>query len=428
MPEEIINERIGERCFRYVHKSGVTVYIAPMEGYSTACARFAVRYGSQEGGWIDAEGREHRIPDGTAHYMEHKLFESTEKDAFHLFAKTGASCNAFTSYDMTEYHFKCTSNFAENLEILIGFVLDPYFTAENVQKEMGIISQEITMYLDNPEWQNIMEMMKAAYSETPVKTDVAGTIESISEITPELLYDVYNTFYTPKNMALLISGNVDVDEVIAVCEKCLPDRPSAEIRRMEYNEPREVVCRRTESCGDVVKPLFSIGFKCAPLYGKDQLRDNACYDFLFGILFGDSSEWFSDKRKSGLINYNFSFSNIHFRGGCLQYLAGESDNPDEVYESVLAEMARAKLTPPSREDFERVRKGYYGYNLRVFNNVESYSRVLMDAAIYSNQPYDEMETYAQISYEEFCEWLGQLDENNSCLSIIRPEKEAGEEL
>ena len=428
MLEEIKNERIGERCFKYTHKSGVTVYIAPMEGYSTVSARFAVRYGSQEGGWIDAEGREHKIPDGTAHYMEHKLFESTEKDAFQLFAQTGAACNAFTSYDMTEYHFKCTSNFAENLEILIGFVLDPYFTKENVQKEMGIISQEITMYLDNPEWQNLMELMKAAYSEIPVKTDVAGTVESISEITPELLYEVYNTYYTPSNMALLISGNVDVDEVVAVCEKCLPDRTSAEIRRVEYNEPRGVTCRRTESRGDVVKPLFSIGFKCAPLCGRAQLRDNAYYDFLIGILFGDSSEWFSENRRSGLINDNFSFGNIRFRGGCLQYIAGESDASDEVYDSIISTIKRAKQTPPSREDFERVRKGYYGYNLRVFNNVESYSRVLMDAAIYDNQPYDEMETYAQASYEEFCELLGQLDENNSCLSIIRPEKETGDDL
>lgn len=428
MLEEIKNERVGERCYKYIHKSGVTVYIAPMEGYSTASARFAVRYGSQESGWIDSRGREHKIPEGTAHYMEHKLFESTEKDAFQLFASTGASCNAFTSYDMTEYHFKCTSNFSKNLEILIGFVLDPYFTEENVQKEMGIISQEITMYLDNPEWQNIMQLMKAAYGVSPVKTDVAGTVESISEITAELLYDVYNAYYTPSNMALLVSGNVDVDEVVAVCEKCLPHKPAEKVRRVEIAEPREVSCRRTEAWGDVVKPLFAVGFKCAPLYGREQLRDNVYFDFMIGILFGDSSEWFSQKRRSGLINDNFSFSNIRFRGGCLQYIAGESDSPDEVYDSILTTIQQAKLTPPPREDFERIRKGYYGYNLRVFNSVESYSRVLMDAAVYENQPYDEMEAYAQASYDEFCEWLKQLDENNSCLSVISPNKEAGEDL
>lgn len=427
MLEEIKNERIGERCYRYIHKSGVTVYIAPMERYSTASARFAVRYGSQEGGWIDAEGREHIIPDGTAHYMEHKLFESTEKDAFHLFAKTGASCNAFTSYDMTEYHFKCTTNFAENLEILIGFVLDPYFTEENVRKEMGIISQEITMYLDNPEWQNIMQLMKAVYGELPVKTDVAGTVDSIAEITPELLYEVYNTFYTPSNMALLISGNVDVDEVVAVCEKCLPDRTSPKIKRREYNEPQRVITKRTEIFGDVVKPLFSVGFKAAALYGKEQLRDTVYFDFLASILFGDSSEWFSDNRRSGLINDTFAYSTIRFRGGCMWYFAGESDKPDEVYESILGVIGRAKQTPPPRDEFERVRKGYYGNNLRMFNSVESYSRLLMDAAVYENGPYDEMETYAQASYEEFCEWLGRLDESNSCLSVISPDKVTGEE-
>lgn len=428
MLEEIINERVGERCYRYVHKSGVTVYIAPMEGYSTASARFAVRYGSQEGGWIDAEGREHKIPYGTAHYLEHKLFESAEKDAFRLFAETGASCNAFTGYDMTEYHFKCTSNFAENLEILIGFVLDPYFTEENVQKEMGIISQEIAMYLDNPEWQNIMRLMKAAYSASPVKIDVAGTAESISEITPELLYEVYSAFYTPANMVLLVSGNVDADEVVAVCEKCLPDKPAAQIRRAEAKEPRGVSCGRTESRGDVVKPLFAVGFKSEPLYGTAQLRDNVYFDFLLGILFGDSSDWFSEKRRSGLINDSFSFGNIRFRGGSMQYVSGESDSPDEVYASVISAIRQAKLTPPPPEDFERIRKGYYGYNLRVFNNVESYSRILLDAAIYENQPYDEMETYARASYGEFCEWLGRLDENNSCLSVISPEKETGDSL
>ena len=239
MLEEITSSRLGEKYYRYTHSSGVTVLLYPMKGYSTITAQFSVKFGSIDNCCSIDGGAPVRIPDGTAHYLEHKLFESPEKEAFARFAETGASCNAGTSYDSTRYYFSCSANFEKNLEILLDFVQHPYFTPENVEKERGIITQEITMYLDSPAWRVCMELYRDMFRNNPVRNDIAGSAESIALITDKLLYDVYDAYYDPSNMYLCIAGGFDLESAVEVCERCLLTRTGKNVVSIFEQEPSD---------------------------------------------------------------------------------------------------------------------------------------------------------------------------------------------
>jgi len=420
MTQEIISTLIGEKCYKYTHSSGVTVCLCPMEGYSTVNAQFAVKFGSEDNRYRINGGDVVNIPDGTAHYLEHKLFESPEKDAFALFAQTGASCNAGTSYDSTCYYFTCAEHFEKNLEILLDFVQHPYFTPENVEKERGIISQEITMYLDSPSWRVLMELLKCVYSENPIKTDIAGTVESIAEITDKTLYDVYEAFYNPSNMYISIAGNFDMDKAIEVCERCLLKREPVQLETVTHIEPERVAMPRSEISMPVAKPQFAIGFKRPDADGQEALDEYIYYNMLLDIIFGDTSEFYKRMRDSGKLNDTFRVSVFMGRGYVLPNATGESDDPDEILDEMKKELRRSKNTPPDREIFSRIKKQTYGAVVRGYNNTESVAQYMMDACLAGLDPYALVESAAGATYEEMCRRLMLLDEENSCISVIRP--------
>ncbi len=420
MTQEIVSTLIGEKCYKYVHGSGVTVCLCPMEGYSTINAQFAVKFGSQDNRCRINGGEVLSIPDGTAHYLEHKLFESPEKDAFALFAQTGAFCNAGTSYDYTCYYFSCAEHFEKNLEILLDFVQAPYFTPENVEKERGIISQEITMYQDSPSWRVFMELLGCVYSENPIRNDIAGTVESIAEITDKLLYDVYNAYYNPANMYLTIAGNFDMEAAIRVCEQKLLSREAVQLENIAHMEPQQVASHRSEISMPVAKPQFAIGFKLPDADGQEALNGYIYYNLMFDIIFGDTSEFFKRMRDAGKINDAFRVSVFMGRGYVLPNATGESDDPDEVLEEMKQELRRFKECPPAREMFDRVKKQTYGNVVRGYNSTESVAQYMMDACLAGLSPYSYVETAAAADYDVMCGLLAQLDEENSSISIIRP--------
>ncbi|MBE6888855.1 MAG: insulinase family protein [Ruminococcaceae bacterium] len=420
MLEEITSSRLGEKCYKYTHSSGVTVCLCPMESYSTVNAQFAVKFGSEDCSYRINDGETISIPDGTAHYLEHKLFESPEKDAFALFAETGASCNAVTSYDSTCYYFTCADNFEKNLEILLDFVQHPHFTPENVEKERGIISQEITMYLDNPSWRVLMELLKGVYRENPIKTDIAGSVESIAEITDKILYDVYDAFYAPSNMYISIAGNFDIDKAIEVCERFLKKRQPVKVESIAPVEPYEVVCHRTEMKMPVAKPQFAAGFKRPDANGQESLDEYIYLNMIMDIIFGDTSEFFVRMRDSGAINDAFKVTVFSGRGYTLPFVNGESDDPDAVLEEMKKEIRKFKEKLPDKGLFERIKKMNYGYVVRGYNNTESVSQYMLDMALLGVSPYAMAESVADATYEEMCRRLMSIDEENSCISIIYP--------
>lgn len=419
MIEKIYDGIIRETCLKYVHESGVRVYMLPMTGYSTAVAQFTAKFGSQDNAFSLNGGEFHKVPDGTAHYLEHKLFESEEKDAFRLFAQTGASCNAGTSFDYTQYYFSCTDSFKENLEILLGFVQDPYFTPENVEKERGIIGQEITMYRDSPGWRVFTNMLEGLYSVNPVRNDIAGTVETIAEITEKTLYDCYNAYYNPANMYLCVAGNFNPDEVVAVCEDKLKKREPLDVRTAAFDEPLTVNKRRMELIMPVAKPIFEIGFKRPALSGQAQIDEYIHFNILFDMIFGSVSDFFGRMRDSGLINEQFSDGVFNGRGFCIPFLRGESVDPDAVLAEIQRELRAFKTVPPPREDFDRIKRATYGSLVRDFTSADAVASTLSEAALRDSSPFATIDTAAKAEYEKMLELLLGLDEENVCISIVK---------
>lgn len=418
MMEKIYSDVIKETCLKYVHKSGVTVYMLPMEGVSSAVAQFSARFGSQDNKFSVNGGEMVEIPDGTAHYLEHKLFESEEKDAFALFAETGASCNAGTSFDYTQYYFACAENFSKNLEILLDFVQNPYFTPKNVEKERGIIGQEITMYRDNPSWRVFTNLLEGMYRVNPVRLDIAGTVESISQITADTLYNCYNAFYNPANMFLCVAGNFDPNEVMRICDERLKDRAPLNVKTAEFTEPIEVNNPRMTLKMPVSKPIFELGFKRAAVSGQAQADEFIYYNILMDIMFGEMSDFLTDMRVRGLLNTEFIASVFSGRGHNFPFARGESDNPDAVLEEMKKRIRAFKENPPSEEEFNCVKRATYGTLVRDFGSADSIASTLSDAALGETSPFAVINTSAAAEYGRMLEFLKDLDENNACISIV----------
>ncbi len=286
--ETVKNERLGEAYYRTVTENGLTVLVCPMPEKKGVYALLGAQIGSTTGDFT-IDGRTVRVPAGVAHFLEHKMFEGEDGDAFDLFAKTGASANAYTSFDKTAYLFSTSVNAEESLRILLRFVGSPHFTRQTVDKEQGIIGQEIQMYDDNPNWAIAMLSLKGLYSVSALKEDIAGSIESIAQITPELLYDCYNAFYRPENMALAVAGNITLDQVMAICgEECpkMP-KPAGRVSRLVPDEPEAVAAAYLERRMSVFAPLFSLGFKEKPHPPAQRGRREIALQMLLDLIGGD---------------------------------------------------------------------------------------------------------------------------------------------
>ena len=311
MREKVIESPVlGERVLRVDHPSGLTILMCPMAGYTTTYAMFSAKVGS-----IDTTFKTQReedfveVPPGIAHFLEHKMFECEDGDAFAKYAKTGANANAFTSFDRTAYLFSCTGNFRESIEILLDFVSRPYFTPETVQKEQGIIGQEIRMYDDDPGWRSLFNLLQTLYRENPVRLDIAGTTESIAEITSNLLYRCYHTFYSLGNMVLTVAGNFRPEDVLEAADKILQAGEKVEIQWRKAEEPQEVAGHYVEQSLPVSTPLFQIGFKGEAGDSLENMKRQLADEVLKEILCGESSPLYRRLYDGGLINSSFGTPN-----------------------------------------------------------------------------------------------------------------------
>ena len=239
------SEELNESTFSTVLDNGLSVYICKKSGFGKKIGLFGTKYGSVINDFVDiTTGKRMKVPDGIAHFLEHKLFEKEGANALDLFSKMGVSSNAYTSFDQTVYFFETNEKFEESIAMLVKLIKEPYFTDENVQKEQGIIGQEISMYDDDSNFMVYFNALRAMYQKNPVRIDIAGTIESISHITKELLYTSYNTFYSPQNMFFVVVGDVDVDETIKIIEDNIKkydnNVPSTKIEKFIEEEPKQI--------------------------------------------------------------------------------------------------------------------------------------------------------------------------------------------
>ena len=418
MLKEIIHGDIGESYVKAVHSSGLKIYILEKPQYNTCYALFGTKYGSIDT-CFSVNGETTQVPEGIAHFLEHKLFESEDGDAFSKYAKTGAYANAFTSFDKTCYLFSCSNLFYENLEILLNFVQSPYFTEATVQKEQGIIGQEIRMYDDSPAWRVMFNMLLAMYKNHPVRIDIAGTTESIAQIDADLLYKCYNTFYNPSNMFLCIAGNVETEKILKMVESGIKENNPLEIERIKPCEPEEVQKAVVTQKLAVAQPMFCFGYKLnADKYPS--VKDRVCIEILLELIAGDCSPLYKRLMENSLINDDFSFEHFCGDGYNAVIFEGDSYDPSAVAEGIKQEIDRIKQEGISKKLFAAVRSGLYGNAIRGFNSVEGIAMQLVDCAMNDTNLFDELKYLKSVTVESVLKRLALLDNRNTVLSVINP--------
>lgn len=413
---------LDEKAYLYTHESGLKIYIVPKPGFKRKCAYFAANYGSMDV-FYEKDGASVPIPDGLAHFLEHKLFESEEGDAFTKYAKTGASANAFTSFGCTAYNFTCADKFDENLEILTDLVQTPYFTKENVEKEQGIIGQEINMYLDAPDWRVYQNMLEAMYENCTVRRDIAGSVESISHITPELLYDCYNKFYAPENMVLVLVGDIDHEKTASLLEKLLSKLNKREVPKKVYpDEPKNVKKSYAEQKLAVSFPIYMLGFKDKPVNaGYDTLKRGIVGEIALGILYGKSSEFFLENYEKGYINDKFGAIYEVCSNYSHAILECEGEHFETVKKKAVETAEKYAESGISDSEFERRRTLLKSDFIRGFNDVEKIAGRFMDAEFDNYNVYDTVRAINEVTKEDVLNFIKEvLAEENSVLSVILP--------
>lgn len=419
MKREFYESDIGESYVKAVHPSGLKIYILEKPQYNSAYALFGTKYGSIDT-CFSVDGKDVAVPEGIAHFLEHKLFESEDGDAFSKYAKTGAYANAFTSFDRTCYLFSCSDKFYENLDILLDFVQSPYFTEATVEKEQGIIGQEIRMYDDSPAWRVMFNMLMSMYYNHPVRIDIAGTVESIAQIDAGLLYSCYNTFYNPSNMFICIAGNVDTDKVLKQIEGKIKKSQAVEITRITTEEPNEIVKPYVEQSLPVAQPMFCLGFKEKVENPERTIKEKVCTGILLELIAGDTSPLYKELVNSGLINDEFSFEYFTGYGYSAVIFEGESNNPKAVAEAIKNEITRIKNEGVDKKLFAAIRRAMYGNAIRTFNSVEGIAMQMVDCAMFENGLFDEIKTLKSITVEDVLKRIALLEEDKAVLSVINP--------
>lgn len=402
--------------------NGLRVCWLPKEGFSKTFAILATDFGSVDQSFT-LDGKRYDTPAGVAHFLEHKMFEDKDGNALQKFAKTGASPNAFTSQVMTAYHFTCTSRFAENLSILLQFVFTPYFTEENVAKERGIIGQEIGMIQDTPGWQTYQGLFQALYREHPARVPIIGSVESIAEITPDLLYTCHKAFYSPRNMALVVCGPADFDEICRLAEQYSP-KESPCIGQRHYGRRRGRVSElQITKTMPVSQPQFLLGFRDEPL-GPDEnwLRRRLLGDLAVRILCGETSPLYADLYASRLVNRDFDSDYIIIPEGAAAVCGGESRNPETVCQRIRQEVARLAQEGVEKTLFTRMKNAVYGLYLRVLDAPELYARQEVSAVFHGGH-YPDFAAFAdtigpQDVQHMYARWARR---DQSAVSIVEPQ-------
>lgn len=418
--KEIKNTLLNESYFEIDHPSGLKIFVMPKPGYSSSFAVFGTNYGSVDTCFrVKGEKDFVCVPEGIAHFLEHKLFESEELDAFELFSKTGASANAYTSFDKTCYIFSCSANFDKSLEILLNFVKQPYFTQKTVEKEQGIIGQEIRMYQDNPDWQVLFNLLRAMYESNPVRIDIAGTVESIAEISAELLYGCYNTFYNFSNMALAVAGDVTVEGTLEIANRLLKTEAPVLTERKAPDEPRLPVEAYTEQKMDVGIKKFSLGFKETLTESVPDSSRRAAINILLETICGKVSRLYESLLNRGLINQSFSKEYFYGRGFSVPLFSGESSRPQEVRDAIIEEIEALRASGISEEDFETARRRLYGAEIMGFNDVDELANNIIGSYFDGGNLFGMVEAYRKISLDEVQATLStSLERDCACLSVI----------
>ena len=418
----IENLQVKEKLYTEKLENGLTIMIIPKTGIRKKYVMWATHYGSIDNKFvIPGEDEVTEVPDGIAHYLEHKMFEQENgKNSLDRLTELGVNANAYTTTNYTTYLFESTDNFYEALDELMDYVQHPYFTDENVEKERGIISQEINMYDDEPEWVVYMNAIRCMYKVNPIRIDIAGTVESIQAIDKEVLYKCYNTFYNPSNMVMCFCGDFKPEELLKEIKNRLVKKPlQGEIKRIYEEEPDEIVQKRVEKEMEVSIPAFVIGIK-DKLEKENIVKKHIAIEVLLNILIGKSSNLYKELYEKELIvsepylEYEIGENYAHIA------ISGTSKNPDEVLKRLLQETAKIKAHGINENDLNRIKNMLYGNLVKEFNSVSSISRMFITDYFKGINSFEYLETYKEISKEYVEQILNDVFmEEKTVISIVK---------
>lgn len=428
--ERIYNETINEELFIDTLDNGLEVYYMPKKGFINKYAIFGVDFGSNDLEFISIDDNNRvRVNKGIAHFLEHKMFEQPDGgNAFDKFSVLGANANAFTSFNMTAYLFSATENFYESLKHLIEYVQTPYYTNENVEKEKGIIAQEIKMYEDDPEWNVFFNCLKAMYSNHHTNIDIAGSVESIYKITPEELYTCYNTFYNPSNMKLFVIGDLDENEIMKVVKDANNDSIAfkKDIERFMPEEPVEVNNTKIEEEFTVSMPLFYVGYKDSmqEINGKEILKREISTDILFDIIFSESAQLHEDLYNEGLIVGGLSGGYNYQKDYAYAVVSGVSKDPEEVKRRIDRYISELRINGINQEEFELNKRKKIGAFLKLFDSINYIANNFLRFIFKGVNILDYLDALKEIKIDDITSRLNNFFlEDYSVISIVRPKKD-----
>ena len=417
--------RLSESLYSFTAKCGLPVKIVPKPGFSRKLAYFVTDFGSihTDFQW---EGRHYQVPAGIAHFLEHKMFELPGRDVTAEFAALGANVNAFTSYDLTAYYFSCSKNFRESLALLLEFVSTPYFPEDSVQREMGIIDQEIGMTLDSPDSRAFEDLMEITFSKHPVRVPILGSSDSIRKITPELLSACHGAFYTPENMILSIVGDVDPREVEELVDNILGTERKPPGKKINaWPEPMAAAKAEHRRTMEVAMPTFQMAFKCEPqAAGEAAVREEMVGDLAAELLFGESSPLYLKLYQENIIDSAFGGGFESLDGGAMLTCGGDSRDPEAVREAILARAEELVREGVPEEDFLRMKRSAFGRRIR---DLDSFDSTCFRICAYHFDGYDYFrfpEVHGSIRQEEIIQFLDRVVRRERCaLSVIDPKEE-----
>ncbi|MCI8761139.1 MAG: insulinase family protein [Clostridia bacterium] len=416
----IENLKVKEKVYIEKLENGLTVMIIPKKGIQKKYMIWGTHYGSNESSFV-VPGEEEltTVPNGVAHFLEHKLFEQENgTNSLDVLTALGVEANAYTTNDHTAYLFECTDNFYEAMDELMDYVQHPYFTDENVEKEKGIIGQEIMMYDDYPEWRVYLNAMQAMYHNNPVKIDIVGTIETISKIDKEILYKCYQTFYNPSNMTIVLCGDFEPQAILEEVKKRLIDtKASGEIKREYPEEPQEIVQEKIEQKLEVSQPLYTIGIKDTK---ECDVKKHIAMEILLNLIIGRSSSLYQELYNEGTIfaqpSLEYEFTNIYAHA----LISGQSNEPEKVYTKFKEEVTKLKTNGINQEDFERMKKMIYGGYIREFNDVANIARMFLADSFNGINSFDYLEEIKGITVEYLEQILKDVfKEEKMIISIVK---------
>ncbi len=420
----IENLSVKEKLYIEKLENGLTVLIIPKKGIRKKYVMWATHYGSIDNKFVvPGEETEVEVPDGVAHFLEHKMFEqSNGTNSLDTLTALGVNANAYTTNNYTTYLFEATDNFYPALDELMDYVQNSYFTDENVEKEKGIIAQEIKMYDDYPDWVVYMNAIKNMYKNNPIRIDIAGTVDSIYKINKDVLYKCYNTFYNPSNMVMCFCGDFEPDKLIEEVKKRLIEKPNqAEIKRIYEEEPEEIVQKKVEATMEVSMPLFVIGIKDKlPSKNQDMIQKHIAIEILLNMIIGKSSRLYKELYESELLisepflEYEFTDNYAHIA------ITGASTNPDKVLEKIEEEIEKLKKDGLNSSDFERIKNMLYGNTVKEFNNVSDIARMFITDYFKGVNSFDYIENYKKMTKEYAYEILKEVFlKEKTVLSIVK---------